>query len=65
MFSVVLNSLPISHSQVVSSLVSPSAFRVLTFTYRTMNNVLGGMSFVTLAKLMGVQKTEAEKQLEE
>ena len=38
-------------------LLPPWAFRAWSVAVRTGNNVLGGMSFVVLAKLLGVQKS--------
>ena len=35
--------------------MSPGAFKALTTVIRMANNVLGGFSFVYLAKLFGVQ----------
>ena len=48
---------------VLQPLLPPWAFRAWSVAVRTGNNVLGGMSFVFLAKLLGVQKaagSEAE-----
>eukprot|EP01026_Neomeris_dumetosa_P062178 TRINITY_DN58764_c0_g1_i9.p1 TRINITY_DN58764_c0_g1~~TRINITY_DN58764_c0_g1_i9.p1 ORF type:complete len:287 (-),score=39.50 TRINITY_DN58764_c0_g1_i9:297-1100(-) len=40
-------------------------FKIWTFVVRTMNNIIGGVSFVTIAKLTGVQATSNPKELEE
>lgn len=45
----------------IQPVLSPSAFRLLTSVVRSANNVVGGISFVTLAKLFGVQKAAAEE----
>lgn len=42
-----------------------SAFRVVTSVVRSANNVVGGISFVTLAKLFGVQKSAEIVEVEE
>lgn len=48
--------------------IPQSAFRIVTSVVRSANNVIGGMSFVTIAKVLGVQKSgdaiapEAEQQ---
>ncbi len=36
--------------------IPPSAFKALSTVIRLLNNIVGGMSFVTLAKLFGVQE---------
>ena len=41
--------------QAVIPRLSPGTFRLLTSLLRTFNNILGGVSFVTLARLTGVQ----------
>lgn len=35
--------------------MGPTQFRIVTSIMRTANNALGGVSFVTLARLTGVQ----------
>lgn len=47
-------------SQAVAKQLSPATFRLLTSLLRTGNNVLGGLSFVTLARLTGVQAVAPE-----
>lgn len=44
-----------SVGQMMIPRMSPSAFRLLTSVLRMLNNALGGVSFVTLARLTGVQ----------
>ena len=46
--------------QVMQSTLSPSTFRLLTSILRTVNNVLGGISFVVLAKVFGVQSSAGD-----
>ena len=48
------------HPQVMSAQLSPTAFRALTSVLRTANNVLGGISFVILAKVFGVQSSAGD-----
>lgn len=48
----------------IQPIVPQSAFRLLTSVVRSANNVIGGMSFVTIAKVLGVQKS-AEPVVEE
>ena len=50
-----------SSSQVMQSTMSPSTFRLLTSILRTVNNVLGGISFVVLAKVFGVQSSAGDE----
>lgn len=45
---------------VMEKAVSPGAFKTSVVVLRCLNNVLGGMSFVMLARLTGSQKVEAE-----
>jgi hypothetical protein len=40
--------------------MSPGLFKLLTTALRMGNNVLGGISFVTLAKLFGVQSSQGD-----
>lgn len=40
------------------------AFRILSSGVRTGNNILGGMSFVILAKVLGVQQSKGDEILE-
>ena len=42
--------------QVLQPLVPSSAFRVVTSVIRGLNNMIGGISFVMVAKALGVQK---------
>lgn len=42
----------------------PLAFRMLSSGVRTGNNILGGMSFVLLAKVLGVQQSKGDEILE-
>lgn len=42
---------------VLQPMVPQSAFRLMTTLVRTANNVIGGISFVTIAKVFGVQKS--------
>ena len=42
-------------AQILSQQMSPTGFRVVTSIMRTLNNAIGGVSFVTLARLTGVQ----------
>jgi hypothetical protein len=46
----------------VQPIMSPSTFRLLTSVVRSANNVVGGISFVTLAKLFGVQKAAEQEE---
>lgn len=46
----------------VQPVMSPSTFRLLTSVVRSANNVVGGISFVTLAKLFGVQKAAEQEE---
>lgn len=41
--------------------MSPLLFKILTSLLRTGNNVVGGISFVTLAKLFGVQSSKGDE----
>ena len=41
--------------------MSPLLFKILTSVLRTGNNVVGGISFVTLAKLFGVQSSKGDE----
>ncbi|KAH7299557.1 hypothetical protein KP509_24G018000 [Ceratopteris richardii] len=42
----------------MANALSPSLFKMSVFCTRALNNVLGGMSFVALARLTGSQKSE-------
>lgn len=42
---------------IVQPLLPQGAFRIVTSLVRSANNVLGGISFVTIAKVFGVQKS--------
>ncbi|MCO5575856.1 hypothetical protein L7F22_029661 [Adiantum nelumboides] len=48
----------------MANTLSPPLFKALVLCTRSVNNVLGGMSFVALARLTGSQKAEAPKQPE-
>ena len=41
--------------------MSPGTFKVLTSLIRTLNNILGGISFVVLAKVFGVQSSQGDE----
>ena len=41
--------------------MSPGTFKVLTSLVRTVNNILGGISFVVLAKVFGVQSSQGDE----
>ncbi|KAL3142737.1 hypothetical protein ABBQ38_003037 [Trebouxia sp. C0009 RCD-2024] len=41
--------------------MSPLVFKIFTSVLRTANNVVGGISFVTLAKLFGVQSSKGDE----
>ena len=47
--------------QVAQPSMSPLLFKILTSVLRTGNNVVGGISFVTLAKLFGVQSSKGDE----
>ncbi|XP_020596354.1 protein RETICULATA-RELATED 3, chloroplastic-like [Phalaenopsis equestris] len=47
---------------VMEKAVSPAAFKTLVVVIRCLNNVLGGMSFVMLARLTGSQKVAIEEE---
>lgn len=38
----------------------PSAFKAFSTVIRLLNNIVGGMSFVMLAKMFGVQKSSED-----
>lgn len=46
--------------QIVQPMLPGGVFRILTSLIRGGNNILGGMSFVFLAKVFGVQKAAEE-----
>ncbi|CAL5228983.1 g12218 [Coccomyxa viridis] len=46
---------------VAQARMSPRTFKVLTSLIRTMNNLLGGISFVVLAKVTGVQSSQGDE----
>ncbi|KAG1365546.1 protein RETICULATA-RELATED 3, chloroplastic [Cocos nucifera] len=48
----------------MAKVLPPAGFKVSVVALRCMNNVLGGMSFVVLARLTGSQKVEEEKREE-
>lgn len=41
--------------------MAPGAFRALSSLVRTGNNLAGGVSFVTIAKMMGVQSSAGDE----
>ncbi len=41
--------------------MNPVVFKIFTSLVRTANNVVGGISFVTLAKLFGVQSSKGDE----
>ena len=41
--------------------MNPVVFKIFTSLLRTGNNVVGGISFVTLAKLFGVQSSKGDE----
>lgn len=43
--------------QVLQPRLGGSTFKALSTLIRLLNNIVGGMSFVTLAKIAGVQKS--------
>ena len=47
--------------QVAQPSMSPLVFKIFTSVLRTANNVVGGISFVTLAKLFGVQSSKGDE----
>lgn len=44
------------HVQLLVSKLPVGAFRIVSAVVRTLNNVIGGMSFVTCARIIGSQK---------
>ena len=50
-----------AHVQVAQARMSPGTFKVLTSLIRTLNNILGGISFVVLAKVFGVQSSQGDE----
>ncbi|XP_009383267.2 protein RETICULATA-RELATED 3, chloroplastic [Musa acuminata AAA Group] len=46
---------------VMENVLPPAGFKSSVLVLRCLNNVLGGMSFVMLARLTGAQKVEADK----
>ncbi|THU48603.1 hypothetical protein C4D60_Mb06t00740 [Musa balbisiana] len=46
---------------VMENVLPPAGFKSSVLVLRCLNNVLGGMSFVVLARLTGAQKVEADK----
>ena len=50
--------------QALQPRLPPLAFRMLSSGVRTGNNILGGMSFVLLAKVLGVQQSKGDEILE-
>lgn len=53
-----------SAAQVMVNKLAPAVFRAVVVIVRTMNNVLGGMSFVTCARIVGSQKAAAPPPVE-
>ncbi len=51
-------------AQVLAPALPPSVFKGLSAGVRLLNNIVGGMSFVTLAKLFKVQPSSGDKALE-
>ncbi len=49
--------------QVAQPAMPPGVFKLLTSLLRTANNILGGISFVTLAKITGVQSSAGMQSL--
>ena len=47
--------------QILVPIIPASVFRILAFILRSGNNVVGGFSFVTLARITGAQPKEAKK----
>ncbi len=47
--------------QVMQPRLGPGGFKVLTSLLRTANNILGGISFVVLAKVFGVQSSAGDQ----
>jgi hypothetical protein len=47
--------------QAVQPLLSNGVFKLYSSALRALNNVIGGMSFVTLAKLFGVQSSAGDE----
>ncbi len=50
--------------QVAQPAMPPGVFKLLTSVLRTANNILGGISFVTLAKITGVQSSAGVQSLQ-
>ena len=46
--------------QVLAPAMSPGAFKAFSAVIRLLNNIVGGMSFVMLAKMFGVQKSSED-----
>lgn len=46
--------------QMMQPALGPTTFKVLTSLLRTINNIAGGISFVLLAKMAGVQATATQ-----
>lgn len=51
----------VSVLQVAQPSMNPLVFKIFTSVLRTGNNVVGGISFVTLAKLFGVQSSKGDE----
>ncbi len=47
--------------QVAQARMAPGSFKVVTSLTRTLNNILGGISFVVLAKVFGVQSSQGDE----
>ena len=48
-------------AQVLQPRMPPGLFKAFTSLLRTANNIIGGMSFVTLAKIVGVQASAGDE----
>jgi hypothetical protein len=48
-----------NHAQVLVKVMPMGLFRVYAAIIRGANNIVGGISFVTIARLFGVQKAAA------
>lgn len=50
--------------QVLVGLLPPAVFKLVVVVVRTLNNVVGGISFVTCARITGSQKTGGKAEVE-
>ena len=55
-----ISGMPCPNAQVAQPAMPPGVFKLLTSVLRTANNILGGISFVTLAKITGVQSSAGD-----